>query len=298
MDVNRVKGCIFGQALGDAVGAYTEFRTKKMIRKDFPTDEDFDFPPSLPVSFMKRDTKCDWTDDTDQLILIMEVLTETGTISPTLLAQKLVTWKEHGFTELGDKKGYGLGGYTGRVLNDPNFIQDPLGTAEHYTRQTGNAANGSLMRTAVIACQQKSRNQVLKEAILASKVTHPNKKCTQSVILITDLIYSLIQGKKPKVLKSSVYSELAGLNLDDTDMGYVLKCRDVGIWAYRNRNRPYKDVIKEIVLEGGDADTNSAVAGAILGAFIGYQNLPQDWLEKLPHREWLEKKVDEFIRKK
>jgi ADP-ribosylglycohydrolase len=36
MDLDRIKGCIFGQALGDAVGAYTEFRTKKMIRKDFP----------------------------------------------------------------------------------------------------------------------------------------------------------------------------------------------------------------------------------------------------------------------
>lgn len=42
---DRVKGLIFGKALGDAVGAYFEFRSQLMISKDFASSEDIVFPP-------------------------------------------------------------------------------------------------------------------------------------------------------------------------------------------------------------------------------------------------------------
>ncbi len=74
--------------------------------------------------------------------------------------------------------------------------------------------------------------------------------------------------------------------------GYVLKCMAVGVWAFRNRHRAYKDVIIEIVLMGGDADTNASVAGAILGACGNTP--PTEWIEKLPHRIWLNERLDKF----
>ncbi len=50
-----------------------------------------------------------------------------------------------------------------------------------------------------------------------------------------------------------------------------------------------------IIHEGGDADTNAAVAGALLGAKFGYSNIPQRWLEGLVNRQELEGKVDGLI---
>jgi hypothetical protein len=32
---------------------------------------------------------------------------------------------------------------------------------------------------------------------------------------------------------------------------------------------------------------NAAVAGALLGAKLGYSQLPRDWLKGLPHFNWL-----------
>ena len=43
----------------------------------------------------------------------------------------------------------------------------------------------------------------------------------------------------------------------------------------------YYDAIRQIVKEGGDTDTNGAIAGGIIGALIGYNNIPQDLCNKV-----------------
>lgn len=50
-------------------------------------------------------------------------------------------------------------------------------------------------------------------------------------------------------------------------------------------------------MQGGDADCNAAVAGAVLGCRVGYSRLPSDWLAGLlaPNSEWLSKKINAFL---
>ncbi|KAF2663279.1 hypothetical protein BT63DRAFT_430466 [Microthyrium microscopicum] len=44
-------------------------------------------------------------------------------------------------------------------------------------------------------------------------------------------------------------------------------------------------------MEGGDADTNCCFAGALLGAFYGFKDLPPNWKDGLLHRVWLVNKA-------
>ena len=55
-----------------------------------------------------------------------------------------------------------------------------------------------------------------------------------------------------------------------------------------------KSILK-IVLSGGDADTNAAVAGAILGAKFGICHIPDEWRNGLLYASMLHDKVQEFI---
>jgi ADP-ribosylglycohydrolase len=49
-------------------------------------------------------------DDTDQMILIMEgLVAHGGLVDPIDFAKRLRFWTHHGFPELGDTKGCGLG---------------------------------------------------------------------------------------------------------------------------------------------------------------------------------------------
>ena len=52
--------------------------------------------------------------------------------------------------------------------------------------------------------------------------------------------------------------------------------------------------ILKIVLSVGDADTNAAVAGAILGAKFGIDQIPEEWRNGLFYASMLHDKVQEF----
>ncbi|KAF2187880.1 ADP-ribosylglycohydrolase [Zopfia rhizophila CBS 207.26] len=97
--------------------------------------------------------------------------------------------------------------------------------------------------------------------------------------------------------------EMEELKLDNTkEMGYVYKCLGsavltlrLGIRATKASTVPpknlFEDLMTDLIMEGGDADTNGAAAGALLGAWLGYANLPLHWANGLAHREWLMSKI-------
>jgi ADP-ribosylglycohydrolase len=49
----------------------------------------------------------------------------------------------------------------------------------------------------------------------------------------------------------------------------------------------FDDLIVDLIMERGDADTNGAAACALLGAYLGYANLQSPWTLGLAHKEWL-----------
>ena len=54
--------------------------------------------------------------------------------------------------------------------------------------------------------------------------------------------------------------------------------------------------ILKIVLSGGDADTNAAVAGAILGAKFGIGHIPEEWRNGLLYASMLHDKAQNVWR--
>jgi ADP-ribosylglycohydrolase len=57
----------------------------------------------------------------------------------------------------------------------------------------------------------------------------------------------------------------------------------------------FKRLLQEIASCGGDSTTNCAIVGSILGVFLGNENLPNEWVEKINFKSWLDLKVDDFI---
>lgn len=87
-----------------------------------------------------------------------------------------------------------------------------------------------------------------------------------------------------------------------SSIGYTYKCLATGVWALRQgviatQNRAhgpsvFEKVITELTMAGGDADTNGAVAGSLLGAYLGYSNLTEIWTKELKHCGFLLSKAD------
>ncbi len=97
-------------------------------------------------------------------------------------------------------------------------------------------------------------------------------------------------------------SDLAELKLDEPGkIGYVYKTFGSGILllrlALRNDKQSggtllgqapvFEKLVTELIMCGGDADTNACFAGALLGAHLGYRALPGHWKHGLRHELWL-----------
>jgi ADP-ribosylglycohydrolase len=327
--INRILGAIYGNALGDAYGLSTEFLDRKTVQRIYPArDKLIPFPDYVKSAHSKRWHTGDWTDDTDQMILIIDTLLETnGKLVKELFGEKLKFWSRRGFPELGDYGGMGLGFTVGSVLNHPKFDTDPHTAAKAIWVQMNRngAANGAVMRTSILGCwQYDDIDSVIKNTLDIAKVTHYDPRCLASCVATTTALALMLQGHEvdsdgaidqlcAKAEEHAIAScgmtdehceafvehmrakHVSDLKLDEPrKIGYTLKCVGSGFYALRAKG-DFKHILHDIVREAGDADTNGAVAGALLGARLGYRDLPGDWISAMPNKKWLDKRVVKLL---
>ncbi|TFK71396.1 ADP-ribosylglycohydrolase [Pluteus cervinus] len=197
------------------------------------------------------------------------------------------------------------------------------------------APNGSLMRTHVlgIICLGMTKDQTFQTAMDFSLTTHYDPRCVVGCVAATGLIRGILRGEitslkdvddlleeaftwtqsnhpeaNDQTLSHEEYlkhtsaestSNLDDLQLDDArKMGYVYKGLSCGLWALRRAisgTSTFHDLIWGITLQGGDADTNACIAGALAGSWIGWGHLPPCWRDGLNDHEWLSDKTDKLM---
>lgn len=204
--MDRKLGCILGQILGDAFGLSTEFMTRQDGLKLYG-NHPIPFPNFCRNEHNKRWIPGDWTDDTDQMLLIMDTLTEKLGFDPWYFAKRLVGWLNRGFPECGDSAGMGQGAMTQTVCSHPYFTTVPfLSSADYYWKHpTKAAANGALMRTSIVGCFHP--NDAAATSSLAQqfcRVTHWDPRCVASCVLVSLLINDLIFQSPVKIGPSTV----------------------------------------------------------------------------------------------
>ena len=66
---DRIKGCVYGQAIGDALGLGTEFMSREEVRRCYPDGlERYD--QMIRDDHRSRWKPGSWTDDTDMMVCI------------------------------------------------------------------------------------------------------------------------------------------------------------------------------------------------------------------------------------
>ena len=74
------------------------------------------------------------------------------------------------------------------------------------------------------------------------------------------------------------------MELDEpSSIGYTLKALGSALWCLFHAN-DFEEGLLRVVNEGGDADTNAAVACAMLGAKFGYTSIPQKYTDGLTRK--------------
>lgn len=307
---SKIFGTIFGQAVGDALGLGSEFMRKQEV-KYFYQNGLTDYSQIIQDRHRSRWTRGQWTDDTDMMLCIANALITDGYINIKTVAANFVRWL-HSPTMMG------IGRTVFNVLSNENYLKNPHEIAKQTWVRTGkqNAANGALMRTSIVGVL---KNNVSKTAEDVCKLTHYDPRCIGSCVIVSEIISQLIWNDKQlsyneirELINNKEYDDnrtleyidlsynstnIADLQLDESNaIGYTLKALSAALWCYFHAN-DFQSGLLAVVNEGGDADTNAAIACAVLGAKFGYETIPQKYIDGLVDGEML-KNIAEIICKK
>jgi len=292
VDLDRYRGCLFGLAVGDAVGTTVEFCPRGSF------DEGRDMNGGGPFHLKKGQ----WTDDTSMALCLAESLIENGYDPHDQVVRYLKWYRECHFSSNGYC--FDIGITTRRSLttferSDKN--EEYYGSSGEY-----DSGNGSLMRLAPVPMfffgQDSEKAEKVVNAIKmsgeSSKTTHATTKAIDACKYFSSLLVGAFEGKTKEELLSEDYVD-KHFHKDDLcqdiqniakgsfkviayeDLrasGYVVHSLEAALWAF-HRTHSFKEGLLDAVNLGEDADTVGAIYGQIAGAFYGYENIPKDWRE-------------------
>lgn len=300
---DKFKGTLFGQAIGDALGLGTEFMTKAEVKRYYP-DGLTDYSQIVQDCHRARWRKGDWTDDTDMTMCIVQAIIDDRELRPLSVARNFKQWFRH--------VPMGIGRHTCNVLSIGDYTEKPEMVAEKVWEMSGkrSAANGGVMRTSVIGLLGEN---VEKYAAEICRLTHADPRCVGSCAIVSLMVHSLVYKDEilpietlvkignrydkriEPYLRMSWENSLDALVLDDeSTMGYTLKTMSAGLWSLYHCSS-FEDGLLAVANAGGDADTNGAVAGSLLGARFGYENIPERFIKGLARGNVLEEKAESLL---
>ena len=127
----------------------------------------------------------------------------------------------------------------------------------------------------------KNKKEAAKVAEWIGTMTHNNPESIEAVKFYVDTVHNIVHetgnpwydigGKFTELNKENPYREPSGY-VKDT-LTYVLSAMLAA--------NTFEDAIIASINMGGDADTIGAITGGIAGAWYGYDNIPQRWIDAL-----------------
>ncbi|QKX63124.1 uncharacterized protein TRUGW13939_10292 [Talaromyces rugulosus] len=316
--ISRTLGALLGVHCGDSLGATLEFKPWSQIIRQYPNG----------LREIVGGGILNWpighaTDDTDLTRAVLlayrdyeeskqpgsKQLVEEFNIAKAA-AEYALKWNEGDWP--GRKKHtrpIDIGNTTRIGLQHYKRLKNP----EKSGVGVGSAGNGSLMRcipTGLFAPGERRQN----ESIAISEFTHNDLRCTVACAAYNEIVAALVNDKTPqeaveigkvkaddlgcaKVIDAIKEGETLPLakianegprgDITVRASGYVLNSLRLSIAALLDL-RSFEDVLVDVVRIGGDTDTNGAIAGGLLGARDGIENIPERWLEKLQFRKEFE----------
>ena len=246
---NKIAGAIYGFAIGDAMGATTEFMTAEQIQKKYGKVTDIIGGGWLGLH------PGEITDDTQMTMCVMDAIMR----KPNNLEQ-FIKCCEKNFVIWVNSKPKDIGAQCARAIHCLMFGQKiPIDNQA--------LGNGSLMRAMPLAILGLPFYNIMQ-----GRITHNNQKCSDIIFRYSTLIqdymndkgYINITGKIKCLLEPS---------------GYIVNTFNNSVyWSCKNS---FEEAIIGAVNHGGDADTIAAITGSLAGARFGFDNIPERWINQL-----------------
>lgn len=270
---DRIRGALYGVAVGDALGAPLEFMTTEEILAKY----------GAPVRDMVGGgwlsvVPGEVTDDTQMTLAVAEGIIENPENPIPAVGRRFIDWHDSAPKDIGNTCRDAIQSAK-RLLRTGTDASEAWSCAgqEVAERSAGrNAGNGALMRT-IYPALYYSEDAAIEWAIRIGAMTHRNENSDKYCKMYTQLVSNALKnGEKTLDLIRSMAETLP----EFPPTGWVVGSFCCSIHALANTTS-FEDAVVHAVNLGGDADTIGAITGGLAGAIYGYSNIPARWVAHL-----------------
>ena len=301
--MDRARGVMLGVAVGNLLGLPVEGRSRQRIQELYPNGvREID-----PAEASRQ-----MDDDPAQAVELAESLLERGDLIKRFAA-RLVTWQ--------NVNGRGMGRLTRQSIAQlADRVPPSVASYAVFRARGGTASNGGIMRCAPVAVARRHLpERLVRDTADTCAVSHYAPACQWSCVIINVVAAVLISGNVPdlkRVLSAAradgcpdlkAVAQASGVptgmldasssgNALPSDLfwmrgnrgpgGHTVLTMQAGLWA-ATTPLGFEESLIALVNAGGDADTNGALAGAVLGGRYGASAIPLRWTGYVPQRDRL-----------
>jgi len=304
--IDRKRGCLYGLAVGDALGAAVEFKRPGTFEP--VAGYRGGGPHGLDVG--------QWTDDTSMALALADSMASVGWDLNDQARRYVAWWRDGEYSVNG--RCFDIGNTVASALYQFETQGDAWTAASSAPNSSG---NGSIMRLAPVPIRFLGSSLTVKaiaaKAAESSIPTHASPQCLSACRYLAVVLAGLISGlDRDEVLAPDwpPLKELRGIESLHPEVdavargsfrvleppqiqgsGYAVKSLEAALWAF-HRAADFREAVLRSVNLGYDADTTGAVCGQIAGAFWGLAGIPDDWIEGLAKRDMIDRALQGLLR--
>lgn len=265
---SRGRAAFLGLALGDALGATTEFMTPGEIRAKYKLHRKIRGGGWLGLKSGQV------TDDTEMSLALARAVIEQGGWNLPAIADQFLLWMKGKPIDIGATVRAGIRKYllTGALEVPPN---------------DWDAGNGAAMRMAPVALFSLGSEELFESCTLQqAHLTHNHPLSDAACLCVGRMTQAAMLGAdrfELHKLTRALVAEFPNFRFNHYAghaSGYIVDTLQT-VFHYLFTTGSFEECLIGIVNQGGDADTTGAIAGMIAGAFYGLDALPAQWLKKL-----------------
>lgn len=305
---SHVHGAILGEIIGDALGTRYEFSSSDNAQKVLREDCKHGFLNILgggPFEVIPGQV----TDDTELTMALWYAILEKKHYDKETVAKKYIEWYKSNPFDIGNTTKNAFD----KAYNYESMINNTI------NKNSSSLSNGCIMRISPLAIYglRLSNEKLMEYVEQEVRMTHSHPLAIEMSKVYVFAIRVALENNSKKFIFSKIYQYAKHpyikqliinslkspfpLNLDsfqgknvnihsqsvhqdtvhnDENQGYIGIALQNALYELFAGFDFYQSMIN-ILMRGGDTDTNCCIAGALLGAYYGLSKIPSQWIEQV-----------------
>ncbi len=265
---DRALAAFLGLAIGDALGATTEFMTRGEIRAAHGVHRDIVGGGWLRLKPGRV------TDDTEMSLALARSLVRRGGLDLPDLCGEFAAWLRNGPIDVGNTCRRGI-----RRFITHGTVAGPF--AE------GDAGNGAAMRVLPVALASLGDDARARDWTIAqARITHHHPLSDAACLTLVAMVRALVGGADRAAVRPiadalvAAHPNFAFTPWRGLSSAYVVDTLQTVFDVFFTTG-DFETCLVETVNRGGDADTTGAIVGMLAGAAHGIAAIPRRWSKVL-----------------